>query len=58
MSATNGNGSRPVTVSELADKMNGLRWELRCYVLILVLGVLLKFQLPSQAAAAAFSLIH
>lgn len=45
-----GNG-RSVTVRELNDKLNGIRWELRCYMALMALGVLMKFQIPNMAAA-------
>lgn len=50
MSAPNGTKTY-VTTTELADKMQSLRWELRCYVLVIVLGVFLKFQGPAASAA-------
>lgn len=53
---TNG---RYVTARELADKLNSLRWELRCYALVLVLAVIVqRFELPQQAAALALRVIH
>lgn len=50
MSAPNGTKSY-VTTTELADKLASLRWEMRAYVLLIVLGVLLKFQTPSASVA-------
>jgi hypothetical protein len=52
---TNSNGNRVVTVRELADKLNGLRWEMRAYVLLIVLAALLRFEPP--ATHGAFKLI-
>jgi len=51
-----GNG-RAVTVRELNDKLNGIRWELRCYALLLIIGVLLRFNVPHTAAAVVLHLI-
>lgn len=49
---TGPNGTKSyVTVTELADKLSALRWEMRAYVLLIVLGVLLKFQSPAASAA-------
>lgn len=42
---------RYVTVSQLNDKLQSLRWELRAYMLLLTLGVLLRFQIPQTTAA-------
>lgn len=53
MSGSGGNGEKTyVTPTELADKLGALRWELRSYMLLIVLGVLLRFQVPETAAAA------
>lgn len=50
MTDDNKNG-RYVTVSQLNDKLQSLRWELRAYVLLIVVGVLLRFQIPQTTAA-------
>lgn len=50
MSAPNGTKTY-VTTTELSDKLASIRWELRCYMLVIVLGVLLKFQTPATSAA-------
>lgn len=52
MKRPNGNGGRYVTVTELADKMSSLRWEMRAWMLAVILGVLLKFQVPQATAEA------
>lgn len=52
----NGNGRQYVTTAELKDKLNGLRWEMRFYMVVLILGVLLRFQVPQTTAAAVIHL--
>lgn len=54
------NGSKTyVTVSELADKLSSLRWEMRFYMLAMILGVVYKFQSPAASTARrAFSLLN
>lgn len=46
MSDQNG---RNVTVRELNDKLNGLRWEMRAYALAVALTAILKLHLPDVA---------
>lgn len=50
--------ARFVTVTELADKLNALRWEIRTYVLVIVLVFILKFQVPQSVSAFAWHLIN
>ncbi len=44
---------RNVTVRELNDKLQSMRWELRAYVLLIALGALVRFQEPVTSAARA-----
>lgn len=50
------NGSKTyVTTTELSDKLASIRWELRCYMLAIVLGVIYKFQSPAASTALRFA---
>lgn len=47
-----------VTLSELRDKLNGFRWEMRCYVLLMTMAVLAKLHVPQGVAAFARHLVN
>lgn len=51
-------GRSYVTITELDDKLSAFRWEIRCYVLLVVLALLgLQVQIPHSITAFVRHLI-